>query len=115
MRDLTRELTRLSLAIEQPNYLLPDDADAIRAVCDELQRLQSLTQPSEPTDTRYPVIGSYVLQFGQHKGQRIDDVPLKYLDWCMGQWWLSRQARMAIRSYLDDHAIAAELRKEMGE
>lgn len=63
--------------------------------------------------TRWP--DNYKLTFGKHKGEPLDEVPLAYLDWCLGQGWLFPDARSAIEAYLSDPAIAAELKKELGE
>lgn len=65
------------------------------------------------------------LHFGKYYGKRLEEVPLKYLDWAVG--WLEERIRESegmdsvllsmdltiIRVYLSDPVIAAELRKEL--
>lgn len=59
--------------------------------------------------------GGYRLTFGKHKGQTLDEIPLRYLDWCLGQDWLFPDARKAIAAYLNQPSNARALDREMEE
>lgn len=55
----------------------------------------------------------YRLTFGKHKGETLDEVPLKYLDWLLGQEWLFDDARKAISAYLKQPGNARALDREL--
>jgi len=63
----------------------------------------------EREDTTYRT----VLPFGQYKGKRFADVPLKYLDWLVDQEWLFADLRVKLEAYLNDPLIQQELAKEL--
>ncbi len=56
---------------------------------------------------------NYKLTFGKHKGEELDKVPLKYLDWLIGQDWLFADARKAISAYLNSPSNTRALEREM--
>ena len=62
-----------------------------------------------------PLLKNAVIPFGEHKGERLDEVPLKYLDWLLGQDWVFDDLKRKIRKYLEDPAIARELDRELTE
>lgn len=43
-----------------------------------------------------------ILPFGKHKGQKVSDVPVEYLDWLIGQSWLNADLRELIEAHLKD-------------
>ena len=53
----------------------------------------------------------FILPFGKHKGERLDDVPLDYLDWAVGAFDPGR-VRDAIETYLNSDVIRRELGRE---
>ena len=56
------------------------------------------------------------LMFGKYKGKTLDEVPLDYLDWLMGQEWFStRPEYEAVRTYLDAPSIKELLERELEE
>lgn len=61
----------------------------------------------------------FVLNFGKHKGETIDDIArtdegLKYLDWLAGLKRLHPATLDALVSYLQEPSIAGELRRVVG-
>jgi len=60
-------------------------------------------------------IQKIVLPFGKHKGQPLDAVPLKCLDWLLGQEWLFADLRESIEVYLSHPPIAQELERQLEE
>jgi len=43
-----------------------------------------------------------IMPFGKYKGLRISEVPIKYLDWLIGQDWMHhRDLRLDIEAYLE--------------
>lgn len=57
--------------------------------------------------------GAVVLTFGKHKGERIEDVPLRYLDWLVDQDWLFPDVKQAVKAYLAKPNIKRELEREL--
>lgn len=57
----------------------------------------------------------YVLHFGAHKGKALNEIPLTYLDWVIGQGWLDRGTKEVVEEYLSDPVVKAELEKELAE
>lgn len=55
------------------------------------------------------------MPFGKHAGKKLDEVPLMYLDWLLGQDWLRDNLREPIRLYLNDPVIERQLELEMEE
>lgn len=55
----------------------------------------------------------FVLSFGEHKGKRLDDVPLLYLDWLVGEDWLHEETKRIVSEYLSEPVIKKELEKEL--
>lgn len=55
----------------------------------------------------------YVLLFGEHQGNALENIPLKYLDWLIGQNWLRDDTRKIIEEYLNDPVIQRELESEL--
>jgi len=55
------------------------------------------------------------MPWGKYKGKRLDDVPLKYLDWLVGEGINDPATREAIETYLADPTIQNELVKELEE
>lgn len=61
-------------------------------------------------------IGCREMPFGKHKGERIGDIPLSYLDWLMWQDWFRGKFGGLYRDlkvYLVDPAIAKLLEEEL--
>ncbi len=56
----------------------------------------------------------YVLPFGKHKGKPLDEVPLLYLDWLVGQE-VKGFLGMILKEYLNGPTIKAQLDKELEE
>ena len=53
------------------------------------------------------------LSFGKHIDKPLDKIPLKYLDWLMGQEWMGfkyQEDWKAINKYLKDPVIVRELK-----
>jgi len=38
--------------------------------------------------TEHPISDSYIMPFGKYEGDKIGDVPAKYLLWCLQQDWM---------------------------
>lgn len=55
----------------------------------------------------------YRLLLGKHKGKTLDETPLLYLDWIVGQEWIYGETKKRIVEYLSDPVIAKELEKEL--
>lgn len=58
----------------------------------------------------------FIVPFGRFKGETIDEVAttdagLLYLDWLVGMHYTKGMFREALRTYLSDNSIAAEIRK----
>lgn len=60
--------------------------------------------------------GQKRLTFGKHNGKRLDECPLPYLDWLLGQTWFKpswpNEYRM-VSEYMSDPAIQVELGHEL--
>lgn len=41
-----------------------------------------------------------VMPLGQHKGQRLSEIPVEYLDWLIGEHWLRPALKRAIEEHL---------------
>lgn len=55
---------------------------------------------------------------GIHNGKPLAKVPLKYLDWLIGQEWMGfkyPEDKIAIMKYLKIPSINRELEKELGD
>jgi hypothetical protein len=57
----------------------------------------------------------FVMSFGKYKGKKLDEIPLTYLDWLLGNVEMYPETKRAIKDYLTDPAIARELEKELEE
>ncbi len=60
--------------------------------------------------------GQIVMTFGKHKGKKLDDVPLLYLDWLLSQSWFEFQHMMlhaSITRYLSIESVAKCLEEEL--
>lgn len=40
------------------------------------------------------------LNFGKHKGKSLEDIPVEYLDWLIGQDWLKSDIKELITKHL---------------
>lgn len=63
-------------------------------------------------------LGSFVLPFGgRYKSKKLDQVPLRALDWFLGRDWIDRHGpvRDKIKEYLSVPAIAAQLEAEIAK
>ena len=70
----------------------------------EFERLMSDEEPKD-----------YVMVFGGHQGKSLEDIPLQYLDWIIGQKWLSVDVKKIIEEYLDAPVIQRELEADLGD
>lgn len=41
-----------------------------------------------------------VMPFGKHKGEELQDIPVAYLDWLIGQDWLKPDLKETIEDHL---------------
>ncbi len=60
-------------------------------------------------------IKNYRIPFGDFKDRPLEECPLKYLDWLVGQTWLKDPAKETIESYLHDPVIKRELERQLDE
>lgn len=63
-------------------------------------------------------IRNYKMPFGKFKGRPLEEVPLKYLDWLIGEKNLSAQMPITykhISKYLEDPVIKRELETQLDE
>src|SRR5205814_40874 len=58
-------------------------------------------------------LASTILPFGKYKGKRFDQVPLKYLDWLVGEEFLRPVLRGKIEDYLAVPVISQELQAQL--
>lgn len=78
-------------------------------------RSEAPRSPPPKPERREPTgydLGKSTMPFGKHKGMRMEEVPLDYLDWLLGQeWFTSKQDgfHLKVAAYLKEPAIAAEL------
>lgn len=58
-----------------------------------------------------------VMDFGKFKGEELNDVPLAYLDWAIGnvEYWPDEELKEKIACYLKDEANQRELANELDE
>lgn len=56
---------------------------------------------------------NYIFQFGKFKGKPLDQVPLTYLDWLVGQEWVNDETLHTVTGYLLEPAIRRELDSEL--
>ena len=68
----------------------------------------------------HDILGSIELPFGKFKGMSLDDIAktdrgLLYLDWLVGQTWLKGNLKAEITAYLQDPAIADEIKRIVKE
>lgn len=56
----------------------------------------------------------FIMPFGKHKDELLDDVPIEYLDWCLKEYkYLSDWHRKLINHYIDSRA--EEIHEKMAE
>lgn len=60
-------------------------------------------------DPTFEEASAYIIPFGKHKGERVEDVPLRYLDWAIGEWDAGRPVTRAIAVYLKHPSIARQI------
>lgn len=60
-------------------------------------------------------MSNIIMPFGKYLNKRLDDIPLKYLDWLIGQSWLSDPLKTDIEEYLDNPVIQRALEAELNE
>lgn len=60
-------------------------------------------------------LGEVEILFGKHNGKTLDETPLKYLDWLVGQDFVKRDTEFnnALRAYMAQDWVQEELRKEL--
>ena len=68
----------------------------------------------------HTTLGSIAMPFGKFKGMALDDIAksdrgLLYLDWLVGQPWLKGNLKADITAYLQDPAIADEIKRIVKE
>lgn len=49
---------------------------------------------------------AYKMTFGKHKGERLRDIPVGYLDWLIGEDWLSNYTKEIITRHLETSRAA---------
>ena len=59
--------------------------------------------PDEWPEDKPENVGDYKLTFGQHKGERLSDVPIRYLEWCLDEDF-DDELKEKIRTHLDRQA-----------
>ena len=66
------------------------------------------------TQSQQPAV--YLIPFGKHKGQKLDDLPAGYLDWLRDQDWVEEK-HPEIWKYINDNSnlIDKELDDELDE
>lgn len=71
---------------------------------------KATTAPPQETidDHRSRIIGKIIMTVGIHKGKRIDDVPVDYLEWVADNWDDPRGDQ--VRQYLESPRIKSERR-----
>ncbi len=57
----------------------------------------------------------YILTFGKYKDRRLEEIPLKYLNWLIGIKPDDKKTRAAVDDYLSDPVIAKELEKQLNK
>jgi uncharacterized protein (DUF3820 family) len=45
--------------------------------------------------------GDWVMPLGQYKGEPLSEIPVKYLDWLLGQKWLRPETSKVIKEHLE--------------
>lgn len=63
-------------------------------------------------------IKNYQMPFGKHIGKPLEEVPLKYLDWLIGQTWFKIDMPVSynyVAEYLADPVVKKELEGELDE
>ena len=61
-------------------------------------------------------IGDHVLGFGKHEGQRLDDIPMSYIDWANREAkYLPMEDLLAIQEYCRQDWFDKELEQERAE
>ena len=68
----------------------------------------------------HSTLGSINMPFGKYKGQSLDTIAktdrgLLYLDWLVGQTWLKGNLKNDLTAYLQDPAIADEIKRLVKE
>lgn len=68
----------------------------------------------------YEEAKEYQLLFGKYAGKTLDKIAksddgLKYLDWLTGQYWVKREAQVALNAYLSNPSIAKDLKELLNE
>jgi uncharacterized protein (DUF3820 family) len=59
-------------------------------------------------------VKNYRIPFGKiHKGKTLEQTPLLYLDWLVGQEWLYGKTKEMVREYLEDDVIVRALDSEL--
>jgi len=48
-------------------------------------------------------VGEVVMPFGAHKGVSLCDIPASYLDWLIGQPFMSEQRNLGLRCIIQSH------------
>jgi uncharacterized protein (DUF3820 family) len=53
------------------------------------------------------------MPFGKHKGESLEDIPVEYLDWLIGQDWMDEKP--ALKKIITDHLSERPEWQQMGE
>lgn len=58
-------------------------------------------------------VADFIVPFGAHQGKTLENIPLGYLDWLIGQKWLKSDTKEIIEEYLSDPVIKRELEADL--
>lgn len=74
-------------------------------VAKELPQAPVAAAPKQMTDAEIREFGRSIMPFGVHLGKRIDNVPIEYLDWLLGN---AAEFLVKVRQYFNSPQIQAE-------
>ncbi len=55
----------------------------------------------------------FTMPFGKYTGIKLEEIPLKYLDWLIGQDWLKDPVKMCVEEYMSNDTVQRELDSEL--
>ena len=69
-------------------------------------------QEPEPEIT-FQEAANFVMPYGEHKDKKLDDIPLRYLDWAYGEFEIGSEVQRHIEVYVTDPHIAKMIEDEV--